>query len=300
MKRNLINKTVSTLLTGLVIAVSGLILETPAHAEGKYWCADTVSYTDEQLAYTYKSATGATVTTNDLGLAQRCAIGDIQTKDGILQNTQEDRNKAIEQEKINKQLEMQKPENQPISYEEFTRIANEEMLRLVNKHREENGLSPLEYDETLVKMATEKSEHMAKHHYVGHMYKGGDTSIIQQIMWKVNIAGENCLGNYFDVKLTSKLAKVLAINCFNQWKASPGHDWAMLRPDHEKLGFGFALDEKGYCYATQEFADDNMHDVKERRGTVWTESPQSLDQLDQLDVPEDLNCGEGQFFKINH
>ena len=297
MKGNKITKVFRNLALGLVITASGLILETPAHAEGKYWCADTVSYTDEQLAYTYKSATGATVTTNDLGLAQRCAVGDIQTKDGVLQNTQEDRDKAIEQEKINKQLEMQKPENQPISYEEFTKIANEEMLRLVNEHREENGLQPLEWDDTLAKMATEKSEHMAKHHYVGHMYKGGDTPIIQQIMWKVNTSGENCLGNGVWATLTENYAKDRALNMFYQWKESPGHDWAMLRPDHEKLGFGFALDENGYCYATQQFADDDMYDYND--GDMWLDSGiESLDELDQLNVPEDLNCGEGQFYKI--
>lgn len=281
MKTNKITKVLRTLALGLVITVSGLILETPANAEstGKYWCADTASYTNEQLTYTYKSATGATVTTNDLGLARRCAIGDIQTKSGTMQNTQEDRNKVLEQEKINKQLEMQKLENQPISYEEFTRIANEEMLRLVNKHREENGVQPLEWDNTLAKMATEKSEHMAKHQYLSHIYKGISTSIIQQIEWKVNTNGENCLTNWkYDV--TESGAKAMANSMFNQWEASPAHNAIMLADDISKIGFGFALNGNG-SYGTQKFADDNMYDYKD--GDIWLDcGATKLSDLDNL------------------
>lgn len=281
MKRNLINKTVSTLLTGLIITTSGLILETPAHAEGRYWCADTVSYTDKQLAYTYKSATGATVTTNDLGLAQRCAIGDIQTKNGVLQNTQEDRNKAIKQEKINKQLEMQKPENQPISYEEFTRIANQEMLRLVNKHREENGLNPLEWDDTLAKMAIQKAEHMKQHNYFEHSYKGINTMILQCIEWNVTNVTENALGNSV-YPITEKGAKDMATSMFYQWKCSPGHDKQMVNPDFTKFAFGFSFNDKiNTSYAIQKFADDRMYDYKD--GDIWLDcGATKLSDLDNL------------------
>lgn len=279
MKRNKITKVFRNLALGLAITASGLIMETPAHAEGRYWYSDQGKYTDEQHAYTYLSVGGDMITTDDINLARKYAIGEIQTKDSILQNTQEDKNKAIEQEKINKQLEMQKPENQPISYEEFTRIANEEMLRLVNKHREANGVQPLEWDDTLAKMATEKSEHMAKHQYLSHTYKGISTSIIQQIEWKVNTNGENCLTNWkYDV--TKSGAKAMANSMFNQWEASPAHNAIMLADDISKIGFGFALNGNG-SYGTQKFADDNMYDYKD--GDIWLDcGATKLSDLDNI------------------
>lgn len=285
MKTNKITNVLRTLALGIVITASGLILETPAHAEstGKYWCADTASYTNEQLTYTYKSATGATVTTNDLGLARRCAIGDIQTKSGTMQNTQEDRNKVLEQEKINKQLEMQKPENQPISYEEFTRIANEEMLRLVNEHRKANGVEPLEWDNTLAEMATEKSEHMVSYNYFDHLYKGIFTGTVQSIERKVKICAENILANgKYD--LTENQAKSMAISMFEQWKASPGHNATMLRSSYTKIGFGFAFSNgkaKYDSYAAQIFADDTMYDYND--GDIWLDNgATTLADLDNL------------------
>ena len=288
MKRNKITKVFRNLALGLVITASGLILEIPAHAEinlgsGRYWYYDQGKYTDEQHAYTYRGASGDMITTDNLDIARYAAVGEIQTKNGVLQNTQEDRNKAIEQEKINKQLEMQKPENQPISYEEFRRIANEEMLRLVNEHREANGVQPLEWDDTLAKMATEKSEHMVTHNYFGHYYKGIFTGPVQEIEWGVFSNGENILANYkYDV--TKNGAKAMAISMFNQWKASPGHNETMLRDSCTKIGFGFAFNNgnaKYDSYGTQIFGADNMYDYKD--GDIWLDcGATKLSDLDNL------------------
>lgn len=252
--------------------------------EGKYYNLDDYRYTDKEARYTFTRFHDDTIyTTNSWD------------KMKYRYPTEWHENKIVQQSENNV---IHLNNNVPISYEEFTKIANEEMLRLVNEHREENGLNPLEWDDTLAKMATEKSEHMAKHHYMSHMYKGGNTAIIQQIMWKVNTSGENCLGNNIRGTLTENYAKERALNMFYQWKASPGHDRAMLEPEHEKLGFGFALDETGYCYATQQFADDNMYDYDEYYAWKLDNGIESLDQLDQLDVPEDYNCDADRFFKI--
>lgn len=283
MKRNKITKVFRNLALGLVITASGLILETPAHAEGRYWYYDQGKYTDEQHAYTYRGASGDMITTDNLDIARYAAIGDIQTKDGILQNTQEDRNKAIEQEKINKQLEMQKPENQPISYEEFTRIANEEMLRLVNEHRKANGVQPLEWDDTLAKMATEKSEHNESHNYTGHFYKNVPTALVQEIQYNIKVGNENSMANTNRYKQNAIGAKALAIDSFNQWKSSKGHNENMLTPSYTKIGFGFAFNKGNAnynCYGTQEFADDDMYNPYEHAYDEWT--IRSLSDLDNM------------------
>ena len=318
MKRNLINKTVSTLLTGIVITASGLILETPAYAGeigwNKYGNADMWYYYDEHYdrvkgwqqidgEWYYFDKDGILQTNqeidgywvNEKGMWVKYATEETKQASQVSNNTNQTKANNTKQVKT---IVVQEAIDPIISYDEYTRIAQEEMLRLVNEHREENGVQPLEWNDTLAKMATEKSEHMAKHHYVGHDYKGMDTGTIQQIMWEVNTSGENCLGNISIGKITEKGAKNAAKIMFNQWKNSTRHNKIMLNPDNRKIGFSFAQDENGYTYATQIFAWNDIYNQYEHAYDEWT--IRSLDQLDKLDVPEDLNCGGGEFHKINH
>ena len=72
---------------------------------------------------------------------------------------------------------------------------------------------------------------------------------------------------------------------FIVWKNSLGHDAAMLDKTtfgeyQTKFGFGFALDSDNMYYATQEFAEDDIYDVANRKGTIWTDYPQSMADLD--------------------
>lgn len=154
--------------------------------------------------------------------------------------------------------------NGVVSYEEFTKVADDKMLELVNAHRKDKGSDALEWDNTIAAMATEKSEHMQKHNYMAHEYKGYNTSWVQDVAWKIYTTGENCLANY-KYPLTRSGAVDMATSMFNQWKDSPGHDRAMLEPDHKYLGFGFAFGDSSNTYesyATQKFSDESQDDFK--------------------------------------
>lgn len=313
MKTNQITKTLRTLALGIVITASGLILETPAHAGEIGWN----KYGNADMWYYYDTHYDRVK-----GWQQIDGEWYYFDKDGILQTNQEidgywvnekgvwvkdatEEIKQASQAKANntnqtKTIRLQEDTESTISYEEFTRIVQEEMLRLVNEHREANGAEPLEWNNTLAKMATEKSEHMAKHHYLSHDYKGESTSTIQSIEWKVNTSGENCLytSSLSMSNLSEKKAKITAKSMFTIWKNSPGHNRNMLTDTYTKLGFGFSQDENGYTYATQTFADDDMYNQYEHAYDEWT--IRNLDQLDQLDLPEDYGCQAGTFYKIKH
>ena len=136
-----------------------------------------------------------------------------------------------------------------ISYAEFTKIADDKMLELINAHRIENGVGTLEWDQTLADMSTEKDEHMIRNNYVAHSYKNTSTMDVQEVCYKHNIDSENCLANYNYV-ITKTGAVDLATSMFNQWKASPGHNQNMLDPTWKEFGFGFAFSNGKADYAS--------------------------------------------------
>lgn len=149
-----------------------------------------------------------------------------------------------------------------ISLEEFTKIADDEMLRLVNEHREANGVEPLEWNDTLAMMSTEKSEHMRKYNYMAHSYKGVTTIFLQEMKYRQNTTGENALANYH-YNLTKDDAVKMANSMFNQWKNSAGHNRQMINPENTEMGFGFALSNGGTTYgsyAIQQFNDGEEYE----------------------------------------
>ena len=143
------------------------------------------------------------------------------------------------------------------------------MLELINAHRQEKGIASLVWDQTLADMATQKCEHMIKNNYMDHVFRGHDTSDIQEVGFRHNVDGENILGTSQTFNLTKDDAISLGIVMFNQWKASPGHDYAMLKPNYTKFGFGFGFSNgTAQCnsYGTQQFADN--HDGYEESLTL--------------------------------
>lgn len=143
-----------------------------------------------------------------------------------------------------------------LSYEEFTRLAEKNMLSLVNAHRQANGSEPLQWDSTLAAMCTEKSKHMIKHNYFDHGYQGYTTSAVQAVAWHHDVDGENILANY-SYPMTDTGASAMVKAMFNQWKNSSGHNRAMLDADYKTFGFGFAFSHgkaKYQSYAAQQFS----------------------------------------------
>lgn len=107
------------------------------------------------------------------------------------------------------------------------------MLRLINQHRANNGLPALQFSNTLNSSAAWKSRNMADNSYFTH----DDTPIgrswtqrFQDCGYTYNtFTGENiAAGNQY------------AIDTFNQWAGSAGHNANMLNTNYAAIGLGRA------------------------------------------------------------
>ena len=140
---------------------------------------------------------------------------------------------------------------------ECRRIIQDEMYRLVNEHRANNGKSALTVSSALENTAYLKSEDMGINNYFDHQYNGKD-------IWEYkdcadadgeNIAKCGCYGS--NGKMTEEQCKTLASELFKMWKNSAGHNAAMLNKMNKLIGFDLYLVDRGNdaytVYATQEF-----------------------------------------------
>lgn len=102
------------------------------------------------------------------------------------------------------------------------------MLELVNKERLEAGISPLEMDLELVRIARLKSADMIENDYFDHTSpKYGDPfTMMQSFGVKYKAAGENLAGDQ-----TVEKAHQALMN-------SPGHRKNILNPDYTHIGIG--------------------------------------------------------------
>ncbi len=151
-----------------------------------------------------------------------------------------------------------KPQGMLATSKEFYNIVVNEMDRLVNQHRVNNGVSALEISSICREAAQRKAKHMADNGYFDHMWEG-------QYIWDMypeyesaGIILENIL--QIDVSLTKEYtkeeAKNIALTMFTRWKNSAGHNASMLEKWNTEYGFGFAIDSNGLLYAVQEFASN--------------------------------------------
>jgi uncharacterized protein YkwD len=143
----------------------------------------------------------------------------------------------------------QAPETAPQG-DELNEALAEEVLRLTNEKRVENGLSPLARHEALEHAAVEHSQEMREMNYFSHTSPtAGKATTRQRVnQYGVNpqLVAENifeCSG--YDLRLTSKFA----VEAFMQ---SPGHRHNLLNPATTHIGVGFAAKE-GSVSVTQVF-----------------------------------------------
>ena len=129
------------------------------------------------------------------------------------------------------------------SKEEIDKIMNDfvqECLNLVNKERQNVGLSPLQLDPTLQKMAMQRSEE--EHISTPHIRPDGTPcyTIFNEYDTSLNYNGENC-AYMFVLDDGKQLAKVAV----ESWMDSDGHKENILRPNSTYIGIG------GYAYQFQ-------------------------------------------------
>ncbi|WP_238915156.1 CAP domain-containing protein [Clostridium sp. YIM B02555] len=134
------------------------------------------------------------------------------------------------------------PQNYSISIQE---AAENKILELMNQKRNEAGLSLLVLDNTLVKIARYKSNHMIQNDYFDHTTPIGEnwTNWLEVINYKYTTTGENIAYNNYD-----------SFELFNQWWNSPGHRANMMNASYTKVGIGVIKGNEKYM-GTQTFSN---------------------------------------------
>lgn len=117
----------------------------------------------------------------------------------------------------------------------------QEVIRLVNGLRQENGLKPLIYDWELSRVARYKSQDMKDNRYFSHTSPvyGTPFQMIKSFGISYRSAGENIARGY---------ATPQAV--VNGWMNSSGHRANILNPDYTHIGVGYV---SGGSYWTQMF-----------------------------------------------
>ena len=117
----------------------------------------------------------------------------------------------------------------------------QEVIRLVNEIRQENGLKPLTYDWELSRVARYKSQDMRDNRYFSHTSPvyGTPFQMIKSFGISYRSAGENIAKGY---------ATPQAV--VNGWMNSSGHRANILNPDYTHIGVGYV---SGGSFWTQLF-----------------------------------------------
>jgi uncharacterized protein YkwD len=122
----------------------------------------------------------------------------------------------------------------------------QELLRLINAHRRDNGLDPLALSSRLSRAAAWKARHMAEGDYFSHDDDGTGRNFVDRIRdcgYRENTwLGENIAAGH-----------ETALRTFDQWRDSPGHNANMLNEDFRAIGIGRHYDggsEYGWYWVT--------------------------------------------------
>ncbi len=118
----------------------------------------------------------------------------------------------------------------------------EEVVRLVNKMRSQNGLNPLTHDWQLSRVARYKSQDMADKGYFSHTSPtyGSPFDMMKSFGISYKAAGEN-------IAKGQKTPEAVV----NAWMNSPGHRANILSSSYTRIGVGYV--KKGNIW-TQMFA----------------------------------------------
>ncbi len=151
------------------------------------------------------------------------------------------------------------------SLRKIERLASIEFHRILNKHRAEQKIVQLGWDDTLWAACHNHNVWMMQNGNLNHHEKKGTSGFTgdgpgERYVYAAkggahrSWSGENCLYNYSaDGSTVTEIARSIAVYSFNQWKNSPGHNRNMFNPNSRVHGVAFLLDD-GKVWATDLFA----------------------------------------------
>lgn len=132
-------------------------------------------------------------------------------------------------------------------------------LTLINSYRQQNGLSPLAFSPTLTIAAQNHSKEMADNSYSSHTSLDGRSPIdrARSLGYSSSYVGE-CI--YW--------GRSRAIDAFNGWKSSPGHNGLLLGSNYKVVGIGRAYNPNS-TYGWYWTAD--LGDYDDSAGATFTQ-----------------------------
>lgn len=118
------------------------------------------------------------------------------------------------------------------------------VVELVNAERAKNGLKPLTMNAELSKVATLKSQDMAKNNYFDHNSPtyGSPFDMMKKFGISYRTAGENIA-----------MGQTTPEQVMEGWMNSPGHRANILKASFTQIGVGIAKNSSGRLYWTQQF-----------------------------------------------
>lgn len=119
-----------------------------------------------------------------------------------------------------------------------------EVVRLVNVQRVNNGLQPLTQNWELSRVARYKSQDMINKNYFSHISPvyGSPFTMMENFGIHFTAAGENIA-----------MGQKTPAEVMTAWMNSPGHRANILSPSYTQIGVGLAKTSSGVPYWTQEF-----------------------------------------------
>jgi len=118
------------------------------------------------------------------------------------------------------------------------------VVELVNAERAKAGLKPLKMNTELNKVATTKSQDMAKNNYFSHTSPtyGSPFDMMKKFGISYKTAGENIA-----------MGQTTPEQVMNGWMNSSGHRANILKASFTEIGVGIAKNSSGRLYWTQQF-----------------------------------------------
>lgn len=146
----------------------------------------------------------------------------------------------------------------------------QEVLRLTNEFRKQNGLKALTLDTNLAKAADVHSQAMAKQDFFSHTGKDGSKpwDRAEKAGYETRFVGENIAAGYSSAKAV-----------VDGWIKSPGHRANMLNPDYNEIGIGhyYLQNDTGNVnyrnYWTQLFGKGNVSEPSPTPSPTPSPSP---------------------------
>lgn len=120
-----------------------------------------------------------------------------------------------------------------------------QVVSLVNSERAAQGLTALQSDSELAKIAQQKAEDMAENQYFSHTSPiyGSAFDMLKAAGYSYKSAGENIA-----------MGQKSAASVMDGWMHSSGHRANILDASYEKIGVGYAVSAAGTPYWVQIFA----------------------------------------------